>query len=1124
MVTMSRQTPSQQGMVLTRRTALLLAQRAIAVIAVALLTQTSAPRQAAGAEVQVRSRTTLSLDVEVYGHQIIVGGFLRDNIYQGLRGRTITIWLARPGWEEVPSETAEVYFERSRAPSRENALFVRQVRTDRNGRFRYTDVLDEGQWLIGAEFDGGPFLDASGSVDTVELSRSSLDLQLRAPAACPMWASCPIEAITTIGGEPVAGRRITLRFGGLTVADGLLTDEEGVAHGSADNLIFGGITTVQALFAGDSHFQAADVQSDVVVYQTAEIIVESRLVDRRESRQILLQGRLQTDQGVVPSATIELQLRPGSHDWTLRTDESGEFSAAAVLDMAGSGQYVATASFQPYEAEDPQLSVEAQTSISIERPMFWHMSNWAKPIAALVFALLAVAFAFRRATRLLDDRRRRQRRVAPPGRSAPEGLVEFGPPMLAQPEHATVISGVVRDADTNQPLRQATVSVASRSVEEDTKAVPVATDGSFNVSDLAKGKHQLLVEAPGYVATSLTASIPHRGRYAGIEVFVVSVRSWVRHHYQCLLADLDLENGAKSGWGWLTPRQIEEVIGRVFAQFRGSTSSGGNLEIFCQRLQVVLDSKTGQSSTQVLDALTLLIEEVYFSSRIYAEDMVSVCRSLTEEIRCLAMAGDKAAADKAEAGKDGAATRRPKAPGTALIWALCFWSTALSYAPCSSAQPAPLAAEDYAVENTEWNGLSTLYRMLVAGRPNVVVNESIDLAEHVTEEPIAIIYPTGSVPIGELAEYVFGGGRLFIADDFGSGSELMSAFDVSMHRQINPHETFFRDNRALPVFFPTGQHPLTRGVELVLGNHATPLSANGRPVVPYDDPAFGLVYDLKYGEGRVVALGDPSLMINFMLDMADNRTLVNNIFRYLCEDLEPCTVHLASGDTVIFGDYPGEPIPDLEEPQPIGQRIDGSLANLNDAITRLAKFRPNPIGVHWAAVFLSLGVTLFLMLVLPLNRPRWLRFRLTPAKETRSRSEFEWNLERLVQRGSDGDFALPLAILKDELEGMILAALARSPGEIEPDELYDPDQMDRVARRFAHRVAADLGETARRAAAARMLGALRFMATIPNRNNLVPEVHARYSERTFRRAYAELRALIRELGLWEEYEQRTGRP
>jgi len=695
-------------------------------------------------------------------------------------------------------------------------------------------------------------------------------------------------------------------------------------------------------------------------------------------------------------------------------------------------------------------------------------------------------------------------------KAASKGLVEYGPQLLAQKEHAWIVSGRIRDADLGKALSRAEVELTSGG--ENKLKVPATTDGYFSTGELEPGSYTLKISCPGFVAMTSDIAIPHKGKFVEMEVYLVSVRSWVRHYYRRFAEDLALGDEEPMKWGWFTPRQIEDAAGKVYSQIQVDGSAQADLS-FRDRLRAALQRKEADPEGILLEALTLLVEEVYFSRRVYAEDMVQVCRKLVVELkRIVERSKEPEPPPTGKPGRSGSVARN-----LVLLLSIAVAATALQ--PDAMAQQ----AEDYDPLSTDWNGLAHLLDMLSAGRPQVIVDEPIDLSTHPIDHPIVVVYPTVEPPAGELLEFVHEGGRLLVADDHGNAAQLLDVLGVEMFPGRTPHQTFFRNNPGLPVFYPGGRHTLTSGVELILANHPTALAADGRAVLPYDDPEYGLLYDLSYGEGRAIALGDPSILINFMLDMADNRTLVNNIFRHLCEELEPCTVHIVTADTTVSGDFPGPPL-DLPQDDLETDDLAEQLAEVNAILGRFSEFTPNPAGVHWAAVFLSLGVSLFLMLALPITRPDWLQFSLTADKSQKSRSEFEWNLERILNEGKTGDYSLPLAILKEEFERLVLQRLAKNPGELDDEVRYEPQNLELFSRRFADAVAKLNNHTPKRASALKAHNALKLIAVLPERNSLVPEVDARYSERTFRRAFVAVRSMIRDLGIWEEYEQRTGRP
>jgi hypothetical protein len=465
---------------------------------------------------------------------------------------------------------------------------------------------------------------------------------------------------------------------------------------------------------------------------------------------------------------------------------------------------------------------------------------------------------------------------------------------------------------------------------------------------------------------------------------------------------------------------------------------------------------------------------------------------------------------------------------TALVAAVSVGLTGFGARPAFAQTPeaepreAVPTGQDYDVGNSEWNGLSELYRVLLLAGREIAVSPIVNLRDLPLEQPLLLVHPTSDLPAAELVQWVEAGGRLLVADDFGSADPLMRALGVRPLAGANPHATFYRENPALPLFGDVAEHPVTDGVSLVWGNHALALRSEEAPLIRWDLPDYGLLYEVELGAGRALVLGDPSVLINFMFELPDNRTLALNLVRRLCEGREPCTVRLVTGATPLVGDFPEPP---REDRLRRGQELfDESFELVNERLDRLRLARPSPRGVYVASLLFALGVAAFLFSALPLSPPKWLTFSLRGPKGARSRSEFEWNLERLLRDGAEGDYALPLSILKDEFEELFFGALARDPSELAENQRYQPEQLQRFASRFAAKAFPEASRGRQREATQRALETLTLLASIPPRTSLVPEVDARYSERLFRRVFAETRRLLVEIGLFGRYEQRTHRP
>lgn len=214
--------------------------------------------------------------------------------------------------------------------------------------------------------------------------------------------------------------------------------------------------------------------------------------------------------------------------------------------------------------------------------------------------------------------------------------------------------------------------------------------------------------------------------------------------------------------------------------------------------------------------------------------------------------------------------------------ALAF-AAALAVAPVAAA-----AAFDPA--SSDWEGCSELVEIARSqlGPARVLVVDELDYEALGATDGILLLNPQGSFDVDELTAFMKLGGRVAIADDFGDGDRLLDRFKIErLAPPSDPLQTL-RGNPQLPIAAPASSHPIVADVAQVVLNHPTVVKhADLSPLlrIPRSGGDQGPEVALagQVGEGRLVAIGDPSIVINSMLRFPGNRAFTRNLAEYLLD-------------------------------------------------------------------------------------------------------------------------------------------------------------------------------------------------------------------------------------------------
>lgn len=357
---------------------------------------------------------------------------------------------------------------------------------------------------------------------------------------------------------------------------------------------------------------------------------------------------------------------------------------------------------------------------------------------------------------------------------------------------------------------------------------------------------------------------------------------------------------------------------------------------------------------------------------------------------------------------------------TALLAVVAAWLAAGSVAVA-----APDGEDaDYARHGRGWNGLRELLELAAEAGVQVNAPARIDLGTLGARDGLLLIYPQAPPPRADLAAFMYEGGRLALADDFGEGVALLEGFQIERTEPPVAGEVRrLRGNRNVLIATPRVRHPLSLDVHALVTNHAQALRhAALDAIFSLDDDERGaVVLAGAVGKGRLVAIGDSSVLINNMLEFSGNRAFARNLLRYLAQDGQ---LWIAAPATELAGTY--------------GQsRASDPLEGLRAALARLSRVRLPESAIRASTAVIALLLLFGAASGLP-RRTSLLRAVALPAPEMLA--GFAGRIRFFASPGRD--LLVPLLAYKVELEHAIAAALGLNA----PIELLQVEARMRASR------------------------------------------------------------------------------
>jgi hypothetical protein len=219
---------------------------------------------------------------------------------------------------------------------------------------------------------------------------------------------------------------------------------------------------------------------------------------------------------------------------------------------------------------------------------------------------------------------------------------------------------------------------------------------------------------------------------------------------------------------------------------------------------------------------------------------------------------------------------------------------------------ASAAGGDYRLDSREWNGLARLDDEAAAAGCTITATETLDWSTLEARDVVWFVYPRTAVDGGMLRRWLEAGGRAVVADDFGASDAALAALDIRRLRGELTNVDRYDGNAALPIARQTFSTELSVGIGDLVANHPAFFSTPN-PATYAFSPGAALVVEGRLGKGYFVAIADPSVLINNMLDIDENLAFARALVKRTCKPGD--RIHLVTQSFVARGEPPGELTP-----------------------------------------------------------------------------------------------------------------------------------------------------------------------------------------------------------------------
>ena len=610
-------------------------------------------------ELRVRGQSKLYADLQAAGDSLQISGVLRDELGQPLPRREIALSVARVdgAW---------------RAP-------VTSLWTDMQGRFQDQQPLEPGTYYVSLLFAEDEHLDGDTLARQLEIKPAPYRLELQGPP-------------TVVGLTRPATVRLRASAGGVGVRASVevFVNEQRVAQAPLDHYGRGSVDVREALTPGLNVVRASLSSADaarvpaalqpapvtLTVRYAPEAILSATLAlghDRFE-RGLRVLGHARDGLGPLPHGQVIVEFErvaqapqdtramldavrdaqdsppetptPVLHaaaDAGLMTryraqsqvDPQGQFVAFAPQKALQEGVWRARVVYSPEVGPSTTLVTEP---ITLDRSA----SRWALHALGLLTILVGLGLLGQRQylgrlSALWRARQRaRQRDDLDLSREEVLVLEAYTPTQDDAPASTALdgIAGVVWDTWREQPIPEATLELRATQTQEVVRVAQSDQTGRFHLEGLPAGTFELSITARGFVRGRLQVTLPHQGQLSSVRASLVAVPLKIRRAYQVWVKRWH----GQDAWGVQTPRQLEVALWDAMRLATATFEDPAERERWHMRLQTFLIEEhtlDAMALERLIVLMTELVEESYYSQRVYEESLWRLLVELTRRLEAV---------------------------------------------------------------------------------------------------------------------------------------------------------------------------------------------------------------------------------------------------------------------------------------------------------------------------------------------------------------------------------------------------------------------------------------------------------------------------------------------------------